>query len=374
MNKVNSAKWYSIVLLPLSALYGVATGLRNLLFDTGLLPSTEFRIPVISVGNITVGGTGKTPHVEYLLRLLKEDYKTATLSRGYLRKSKGFVLAGPDSTVNDIGDESRQIKQKFPEITVAVDANRVSAIQKLMNDDPSLEAVVLDDAFQYRFCKPGLSILLVDYNRPILEDKLLPSGLLREAPSSRSRADIIIVTKCPERLKPIEYRDIARKMELKLHQHIFFTTIEYGDLKPVFTQPHPRTSSDFKNDKTEILMVTGIATPRAMKKYARSISPKITSLSFPDHHPYSDGDVQTIFEKWKGLNNPEALILTTEKDAMRMQMNELPQEMKRLLYYVEIKIRFLNNSGQEFNQIILNYVRSNKRNSILYTGTDKKGA
>jgi len=375
MATVSSIKWYSFLLLPLAALYGAVTAVRNFLFDLGILPSVEFRLPVISVGNITVGGTGKTPHVEYLLRLLKDEYKVASLSRGYLRKTRGFVQALPGSTVNEIGDESRQIAQKFPDITVAVDANRVSGIHRMMDNDPDLGVVVLDDAFQYRFGRPGLSILLVDFSRPLEEDRLLPAGRLRESPSSRSRADIIIVTKCPDRLKPIELRDIRSKMNLRLHQHIFFTTIEYGELRPVFPSGTPRDLAGFRDEKSEVLMVTGIANPRPMKKFARSISPTAHTLNFPDHHNYSPTDMKTIRERWLGLNDPGALVLTTEKDAMRMQMTEVPEDLKTALYYVEIKIRFLNDEGgKEFNQIILNYVRSNKRDSILYKGADKKNA
>jgi len=374
MATVSSTKWYTFLLLPLSALYGLVTGIRNLLFDLGILPSVEFRIPVISVGNITVGGTGKTPHVEYLLGILKEQYKTASLSRGYLRKTNGFLIAGKSSTVDEIGDEARQVALKFPEVTVAVDANRVRGIDQLMNLDPELGVVVLDDAYQYRFGKPGLSILLVDYNRPLESDSLLPAGRLRESPTSRARADIIIVTKCPDRLKPVEQRDIIRTMDLRMHQHIYFTTIEYGELIPVFRQEKQRSLAEFKEARKDVLMVTGIANPRPLKKYARNISPRVESIAFPDHHPYTAGDMNDIREKWLELGDPDALVLTTEKDAMRMQMLDPADDLKKALYYVEIKIRFLNNEEQAFNQLILNYVRNNKRDSILYKGTDRKGA
>ncbi|MFZ5940138.1 MAG: tetraacyldisaccharide 4'-kinase [Bacteroidota bacterium] len=374
MKTGHPSRWYTFVLLPVSGLYRAAVGLRNFLFDLGVLPSREFRMPVISVGNITVGGTGKTPHVEYLLRLLSGPYKTASLSRGYKRKTKGFQLAGQNSSVDEIGDESRQISLKFPEVKVAVDSDRVNALRHLMTDDPELGVVVLDDAYQYRFVKPGLSILLIDFNQPITEDHLLPAGRLREPASGRSRADIIIVTKCPEKLKPIEYRDMTRKLNLRLHQHLFFTTVDYGELRPVYPQKQPKSFTDFKAGKTEVLMVTGIANPRPMKKYARSISPKVSHLAFPDHHSFTMEDMELIHENWRRLYNPDALILTTEKDAMRLQMLTPPEEIRPLIYYVDISIRFLNNEGQEFNQIILNYVRSNKRDSILYKGADRKKA
>ena len=224
-------------LLPLSWFYGLGVGFRNLLFEMGILKSRSFNVPVISVGNITVGGTGKTPHVEYLIRLMKDRAKVAVLSRGYKRKSHGFVLASKNTTVNDIGDEPYQMKTKFPDITVAVDRKRTRGIDKLTSGEQvkDTDVILLDDAFQHRYVKPGINILLVDYHRLIIYDALLPAGRLREPVKSKDRADIVIVTKCPKDLKPMEFRVITKAMKLYPYQQLFFSTHEFESLRPVFT-------------------------------------------------------------------------------------------------------------------------------------------
>ena len=225
-------------LLPLSWLYGLGVGFRNLLFEMGILKSRSFSTPVISVGNITVGGTGKTPHVEYLVRLLKDQAKVAVLSRGYKRKTSGFVLADKDATVRSIGDEPFQMKTKFPNVTVAVDRKRTRGIDKLTSGDyvKDIDVILLDDAFQHRYVKPGINILLVDYHRLIIYDKLLPAGRLREPVVSKNRADIVIVTKCPKDLKPMEFRVITKAMSLYPYQQLFFSTHEFEALRPVFSK------------------------------------------------------------------------------------------------------------------------------------------
>ena len=217
-------------LRPLSWLYGLGVGFRNMLFEAGILKSQTYATPVISVGNITVGGTGKTPHVEYLIRLLKDKTNLAVLSRGYKRKSRGFLLADNDSTMYDIGDEPFQIKQKFPDITVAVDKKRTRGISRLINGEAGkdIDVILLDDAFQHRYVRAGISILLVDYHRLIIYDELLPSGRLREPVGSKDRADIVIVTKCPPDIKPMDYRVITKAMALYPYQQLYFSTHEYS--------------------------------------------------------------------------------------------------------------------------------------------------
>ena len=221
-------------LRPLSWLYGLGVGFRNMLFEAGILKSHTYATPVISVGNITVGGTGKTPHVEYLIRLLKDKTNLAVLSRGYKRKSRGFLLADNDSTMYDIGDEPFQIKQKFPDITVAVDKKRTRGISRLINGEAGkdIDVILLDDAFQHRYVRAGISILLVDYHRLIIYDELLPSGRLREPVGSKDRADIVIVTKCPPDIKPMDYRVITKAMALYPYQQLYFSTHEYKPRQP----------------------------------------------------------------------------------------------------------------------------------------------
>ena len=256
-------------LLPLSWLYGLGVKFRNMLFEVGILQSRSFDVPVISVGNITVGGTGKTPHVEYLISLLKDKVKVAVLSRGYKRKTRGFVIADENATAKTVGDEPLQMKRKFgDDITVAVDRNRCHGIDKLTGNDSTgdIDVVLLDDAFQHRYVTPGINILLVDYHRLIIYDKLLPAGRLREPLNGKNRADIVIVTKCPHDLKPMEYRVITKAMDLFPFQRLYFTRLDYKDLTPVFggkEMPLDRISHD-----EHILLLTGIATADDRRPHA----------------------------------------------------------------------------------------------------------
>ena len=357
-------------LLPLSWLYGLGVGFRNLLFEMGILKSRPYSTPVISVGNITVGGTGKTPHVEYLIRLLKDRAKVAVLSRGYKRKTSGFVLAGDDATVRTIGDEPYQMKTKFPDITVAVDKKRTRGIEKLTSGDyvKDIDVILLDDAFQHRYVKPGINILLVDYHRLIIYDKLLPAGRLREPVVSKNRADIVIVTKCPKDLRPMEFRVITKAMSLYPYQQLFFSTHEFETLRPVFpTAPNAeitQTLSESLADKN-VLLLTGIASPEQMLIDLKSYAKEVTPLAFSDHHDFKKKDVDRINEAFNALPSPK-LIVTTEKDETRLkQVEGLSDEVKSLLYVLPIKIEILLDQENTFNQSIINYVRKNSRNSIL---------
>jgi len=356
------------LLLPIALLYRCVVGLRNLLFDWGILSSEEFRLPVISVGNITVGGTGKTPHTEYLVDLLQETYEVAMLSRGYKRKTRNFTIAGESSTVDEIGDEPRQVKNKFPRIRVAVDRKRVNGIRQLCKLAPPVEVVILDDAFQHRYVKPGKSILLIDYNRMITEDFLLPAGRLREPASARKRADIILITKSPGSLKPIEMRNIVNKLHLDLHQHLFFTCMEYGTIQPVF--PESVSSAEHTPDATSMVILSGIANPAPFIEYASTLNEKVQVISFPDHHRYTEKDIIQLEKILDKTGRDTSMVLTTEKDAVRLQSMPLNNSLKKVLYFVPIKVIFLNDDRDEFNQIILNYVRSNQRNNILHKETN----
>ncbi len=354
-------------LLPLSWFYGLGVGFRNLLFEMGILKSRSFNVPVISVGNITVGGTGKTPHVEYLIRLLKDRAKVAVLSRGYKRMSHGFVLADKNTTVNDIGDEPYQMKTKFPDITVAVDRKRTRGIDKLTSGEQvkDTDVILLDDAFQHRYVKPGINILLVDYHRLIIYDALLPAGRLREPVKSKDRADIVIVTKCPKDLKPMEFRVITKAMKLYPYQQLFFSTHEFESLRPVFTgDPVQPELSKALADKN-VMLLTGIASPEQMQAELQGYTKNVTPLSFSDHHAFMKKDVEQINETFSSLPSPK-LIITTEKDETRLlQVEGLSKEVKRHLYVLPIKIQILLDQENTFNQTILSYVRKNSRNSIL---------
>ena len=364
-------------LLPLSWIYGLGVGIRNFLFDIGLLKSRAFDVPVISVGNITVGGTGKTPHVEYLIRLLQDRVKLAVLSRGYKRKTKGFFVAGAQSTAHDIGDEPCQMKQKFPIITVAVDSKRVRGIQRLTENDKHLDVVLLDDAFQHRYVKPGINILLVDYHRLIIYDKLLPAGRLREPMKGKNRADIVIVTKCPKSLKPMEFRVITKAMALFPYQHLFFTTLSYDAPVPVFPQeavPVPTTTADDGSGfsiTSHVLLLTGIASPRQLEEDLADIAPRFSTMTFPDHHDFTRKDVERINRTFADMPSPKCIV-TTEKDAARLTNTDgLSNEVRQHLFTLPIRIKFMQEQQEQmFNDSIIGYIRSNSRNSILVKNKD----
>ncbi len=354
-------------LLPLSWLYGLGIGFRNLLFEMGILKSRSYSTPVISVGNITVGGTGKTPHVEYLIRLLKDQAKVAVLSRGYKRKSRGFVLAGDDATVSSIGDEPYQMKTKFPDITVAVDKKRTRGIDNLTSGEyvADIDIVLLDDAFQHRYVKPGINILLVDYHRLIIYDKLLPAGRLREPVKSKDRADIVIVTKCPKDLKPMEFRVITKAMSLYPYQQLFFSTHEFGSLRPFTGNKQAKQKPLATLTDMNILLLTGIASPEQMQAELQTYAKKVSPLAFSDHHAFKKKDIARINEAFSALPSPK-LIVTTEKDETRLlQVDGLSDEVRNNLYVLPIKIKILLDQENAFNQNIISYVRKNSRHSIL---------
>ena len=364
-------------LTPLSWLYGLGVKLRNFLFDTGIRKSQKFKTPVISIGNITVGGTGKTPHVEYLVRLLQDHLHVAVLSRGYKRKSSGFVMAGDSTTMSDIGDEPFQMKQKFPKVTIAVDRNRVHGINCLTDNDSkksNIDVVLLDDAFQHRQVKPGINILLVDYHRLIIYDKLLPAGRLREPLKGKDRADIVIVTKCPKDLKPMEYRVITKAMNLYPYQQLYFSTLDYEELQPVFKDTKELKSK--KDLKTQnILLLTGIASPRQMNEDLKPIVKSITPLTFSDHHSFSPNDVELLNATFAEMPSPKCII-TTEKDAARLLTTEgMSDEVRKNLYKLPVRISIIQNQEEAFNQHIMSYVLKKSRRTLTHkkSNTQKHG-
>ena len=364
-------------LTPLSWLYGLGVKLRNFLFDTGIRKSQKFKTPVISIGNITVGGTGKTPHVEYLVRLLQDHLHVAVLSRGYKRKSSGFVMAGDSTTMSDIGDEPFQMKQKFPKVTIAVDRNRVHGINCLTDNDSkksNIDVVLLDDAFQHRQVKPGINILLVDYHRLIIYDKLLPAGRLREPLKGKDRADIVIVTKCPKDLKPMEYRVITKAMNLYPYQQLYFSTLDYEELQPVFKDTKElKYKKDLKTQN--ILLLTGIASPRQMNEDLKPIVKSITPLTFSDHHSFSPNDVELLNATFAEMPSPKCII-TTEKDAARLLTTEgMSDEVRKNLYKLPVRISIIQNQEEAFNQHIMSYVLKKSRRTLTHkkSNTQKHG-
>lgn len=355
-------------LLPLAWLYGLGVWFRNLLFDTEVIKSRTFDVPVIAVGNITVGGSGKTPHVEYLIRLLHDKVKVAVLSRGYKRKSKGYRLAGKGTTMPEIGDEPYQMHRKFQDVHVAVEADRCKGIETLLAspETKDTQLVLLDDAYQHRYVKPGLNILLVDYHRLIIYDKLLPAGRLREPKEGKNRADIVIITKCPKDLKPMNFRVLRRTMALFPYQQMYFTTIEHCPLQPLFAEGMAVPDEKMLPN---VLLVTGIASPEQMKKDLKGHCKSITPLTFGDHHLFTASDVEAINMSFKMMEKP-AIIITTEKDATRLEtVKGLSAEVRKHIYVQPIKISFMQNEEEKFNNNIINYVRKHQRNGSMAEST-----
>lgn len=337
------------LLFPFAILYGWITSIRNFLFDVGILKSSSFSIPVIAVGNLSVGGTGKTPQIEYLIRLLSDKYKIATLSRGYKRKSEGFVLADRNVTSEILGDEPYQFYQKFPEIKVAVDANRVNGIEQLLSQKEKPEVVLLDDAFQHRKVKAGFYIMLTAYDDLFYNDFMLPTGNLREIRSGANRADIIVVTKCPSSISFDKQEEVKIRISsyLKKNIPVFFSYIDYDDC--VYSENEKISLGEFH--VVDKLVVSGIAKPEPFFAYLQAA--KKSTMVFPDHHNFSENDIKTILETANGRK-----IVTTEKDFVRLK-GKLPVDQ---LFYLPIKSSFVTSSN-EFDKKILEYVGASTRNS-----------
>ena len=350
-------------LLPFSIRFSIGVSVRNWLFSVGILKSQTYPSPIINVGNITVGGTGKTPHVEYLIRLLSPHYKVAVLSRGYKRRSKGYLLATDKSTMEEMGDEAWQIKQKFPNVNVAVDANRRECIDRLINDSEThgTQVILLDDAYQHRYVKAGCNVLLVDYHRPITRDELLPAGRCREPASARFRANIVMVTKCPNNLTPMEFRVVKESLKLRPFQKLFYSTFQYGNLQGIFNGKERQLRS--WEYEEHVLLLTGIASPQQMMMDLRQYTRHIVPLSFPDHHYFSEEDCQRIDAAFTKVSTPR-LIITTEKDATRLRIAKgLSEKVKQALYVLPIEVSIMRDQNEKFNEKILGYVRKNPRNS-----------
>lgn len=355
-------------LLPLSFLYGMGVRLRNMLFDTGILESRSFPIPVISVGNITVGGAGKTPHVEYLIRLLCETKRVSVLSRGYKRRTKGYLLASSSSTSLELGDEPYQMYLKYGrQVHVAVSANRCEGIERLCSDPETkdTDVILLDDAFQHRYVKPGVNILLVDYHRLIVYDKLLPAGRLREPKDGKRRADIVIVTKCPPDLRPMDFRVITKALNLYPYQKLFFTTIEYGDLIPLFSNSRSLALSEITSD-FEVLVLSGIASPQHLLCDIQKHTENVIPMTFRDHHLFTPKDIARINNTFDSLSS-KRIIITTEKDAARLVgLDGLSDDVRNHIYALPIKTTFLLEQQEQFDEFILSYVLKNSKDSILH--------
>lgn len=347
-------KSFRYLLLPISFIYGGIVWLRNWLFDKNILKSTPFNFPLICVGNLAVGGTGKTPMVEYLVRLLKNDFQTATLSRGYKRKTKGFGIANENTTALEIGDEPMQFHKKFPDVTVSVGEERLVAIPQLLHDKPGTQVIILDDAFQHRPVKAGLNILLTEYKDLYTRDLLLPAGNLRDVRSSAKRAEIIIVTKCKSDLSVAERQTIINELQPEPNQTVYFTCIQYSSPYHLFTKREINFSHD-----ADILLVCGIANPRPLKEFLSANVHSYDMLRYPDHHIFDSDDLREIKKQFEKIRSSEKLILTTEKDGVRMQKfeNELADFP---LYVLPIRHQFLFGEEDVFKKQVVDFIKSYK--------------
>lgn len=340
------------MLYPFSVLYGVITWLRYRLYDQGLLTEIEFDIPTIAVGNLSVGGTGKTPHVEYLIRLLQDEFYVATLSRGYNRATEGYLFAGEHATARTIGDEPMQFYLNFPDIAVGVGERRALALPQLLMDAPDTEVVLLDDAFQHRSVKPGLNLMITEYQRLFTRDHIVPFGRLRESRRGYRRADCIIVSKCPADLSVAEKRRITREISPLSHQKLFFTTLGYG------------RCYDFMTGETEhilpgtgIIAACGIANPDPLLAYLLGRTDEVKLLRFPDHYYFSTNDLYKMRDALSQVTAAYKMIVTTEKDAVRLRLLEdQVREMKLPVFVIPLRVSFLFQQGPEFNEYIKDYV------------------
>ncbi len=346
---------FRIFLLPFALLYWGVIGFRNWLFDKKIIGSTSFGLPLICVGNLSVGGTGKSPMVEYLVAGLKDQFHVATLSRGYKRKTRGYALAGDQSSALDIGDEPMQFHQKFPEVPVAVGEERIEAIPQLLHDRPGTEVIILDDAFQHRSVRAGLNILLSDYNNLFTRDFYLPTGDLRDLKSGYKRADIIIVTKCPKELDEAERKKLVREIRPLPGQQVFFTAIEYSWPYHIITKEERGLDK-----KVDILLVTGIANPRPLKKLLEEHSNTYQMIQYADHHIFTIDDLREIRQSFQKLTARNKVILTTEKDAVRLL--KFTDEIRELPFYVmPVRHRFLFEEGPVFDRRVADFIKNFKK-------------
>ncbi|SDR77774.1 lipid-A-disaccharide kinase [Polaribacter sp. KT25b] len=339
-------KLVRFLLFPFAILYDLITTIRNIFFDVGIFKSTSFKIPVIVVGNLSVGGTGKTPQIEYLIRLLKNTYNVSVLSRGYKRKTKGFVLVNKNHSANDVGDEPLQYFKKYTAINVAVDENRVEGINNLISKKLP-EVILLDDAYQHRKVKGSFYVLLTKFDDLFTDDYLLPTGNLRESRAGAKRCDIIVVTKCPSNINDSQKDAIKLKLQ-KYNKEVFFTTISYADRISGSEEISLNTLKDF-----EVLLITGIANPKPLLEFLRTKNINFMHLKYGDHHEFSSKEIVEIKQKFNRINSDKKLILTTEKDYTRIS-NKI-----KALSFLEIETTFIENKNK-FDALIKAHIQQNR--------------
>lgn len=345
-------KSFRLILFPFAIIFGLILKFRNYLYDKGILKTMHFNLPIINVGNLSVGGTGKSPMVEFLIQDLKAVYKVATLSRGYKRRTKGYILANSATTAVEIGDEPMQFHIKHPDIPVAVGEERIVAVPQLLYDNPETQVIILDDAFQHRAITAGYSIILTNYDDLYTRDFYLPTGDLRDNPSSAQRADCIVVTKCPSNLTEREAQEIKKELNVLSHQHVFFTTIQYGESFHILTGEKQRLTKDM-----ETLLICGIANPAPLTHYIMEHSLTYEAMFYQDHHIFTIDELRDMRKRFENIRNPKKIMLTTEKDAVRLI--KFKEELASMpLYVLPISIAFLFNGEAHFKTLIHNFIEN----------------
>ncbi len=351
------------LLLPFSPVYGAVVGMRNRMYDNGKLQSREFDKPVIVVGNLTTGGTGKTPHTEMLVDLFNaEKIKSAVLSRGYRRQTTELIEVKTEHSAADVGDEPKQIKLKHSQNVVVVNKDRVKGIEYIFNEHPEIKVVIMDDGFQHRAVKPGLSILLIDHKDVGHKDFLLPAGNLRESKKGMERADIVIITKTPEFFSPMEKRHIRDKIDPDKSKKVFYTYMKYGGLYSVVDDGKPCLfEKEYYSERNyKVLLVTGIAKADPLVDHLKKDFKHVEHMSFRDHHSYNPVDVQRIVDAYHKMPGENKIVLTTEKDAMRLMYPSLKDIYKEIpLFFISIEAWFHHDEYKIFKSGILDYVRTN---------------
>jgi tetraacyldisaccharide 4'-kinase len=347
-----------VLLFPFSLIYGLIVWIRSKLFDRGVFSSASFNIPIIGVGNLTAGGTGKSPMVEFLLQKFISRFRLAVLSRGYKRKTSGYALAAPGTSALEIGDEPMLFFSKYPEAIVAVGEERLEAIPQLLHDRPDTEVIILDDAYQHRSVNAGINLLLTDRNNLFTKDWFLPTGNLRDLSSNYKRADALIVTKCNEHMDEEEKQTVLKELQPAENQKIFFTTIRYGIPYHIV-----KKNQRILDDKTEVLLVTGIANPKPLKKYIAEHAGALTEMKYGDHHIFTIDDWKEIKKKFDAIRSPDKMLLTTEKDSVRLL------KFRQLLgdypfYVIPIQVEFLFGQEQRFTDFITNFITGFNHRSI----------
>jgi len=351
-----------ILTTPLSWIYGLGVSFRHTLFNWKILKSEEFDIPIVSVGNITVGGTGKTPHTEYLIQVLSARYNVAVLSRGYKRTSKGFQLAAVNSSFKRIGDEPKQIKLKFPHIPVAVCEKRAEGIHRLREIHPEVNLIILDDAFQHRYVEPWVNIVLMDFHCPIYEDKLLPRGRLRDRKNQIDRSQIILVTKCPKEVRPLDFMMVRKNLDLYPYQNLYFTRFESDVPQAMF----PSLVQKHLKPGDPVVALSAIANPRHFLDNLKKNYDLIHQMIFRDHYAFRMKDIYHLEDMLKSMP-PETMVVLTEKDAVKLlNSRKISDNIKRRLYYVPISVRFVDGKEPEFQHQLEQYVRENQKYNILH--------